>query len=92
MQPAGIVTLIGAVLTVGALVIYLTAVALMLKHVNFTLGTIIAGVRAIANQAEPLAAVINDIETDLSQTRGALEGLIEAKTGRRMRGVLQRRR
>lgn len=83
MQPVALVTVIAAVLTVVALVIYLTAVALMLKHVNFTLGTIIAGVRAIANQAEPLRDIMDDIEGDLRDTDAALEALVEAKTGQK---------
>lgn len=75
MPVVAIVTLIGVALVVVALVGFLIQVASILKHVNFTLGTIIAGVRAIAMQTEPLGPVMKDIETELVKTRDALEPL-----------------
>ncbi len=53
MSLAGIVFLVGVFLTIFTLAAYLIRVARILVHVNFTLGTIIAGVRAIATQCEP---------------------------------------
>lgn len=79
MQPAAIVTLIGVALTVVALAVALIGVALMLRHVSFTLGTIIAGLRAIAHQAQPLDEVLTDINRDLQASRDALEGLLASK-------------
>lgn len=73
MPLAGVVTLIGVFLTVVVLAAYLIRVALILDHVNFTLGTINAGVRAIAMGAEPLEPYINDIYGYLEDTRVALD-------------------
>lgn len=80
MPLAAVVTLIATALTVVVLAVYLIRVALILKHVNFTLGTVIAGVRAIANQTEPLGQVVNDINQELDGLRAALEALVEAKS------------
>lgn len=73
MPLAAVVTLIGVALTVAVLAIYLTRVALILNHVNFTVGTINAGVRAIAQGAEPLEPLISEIYSHLEETRLALE-------------------
>ena len=73
MPLAAVVTLIGVALTVAVLAIYLTRVALILNHVNFTVGTINAGVRAIAMGAEPLEPLIGEIYSHLEETRLALE-------------------
>lgn len=81
MPAAAIVTLIATALTVLALAFYLVHVALMLRHVSFTLGTIIAGLRAIAHQTEPLEPIIGEINQDLADVQEALDGLLEAKLG-----------
>ncbi|HVM13978.1 MAG TPA: hypothetical protein VM287_06585 [Egibacteraceae bacterium] len=73
MPLAAVVTLIGVFLTVVVLAAYLIRVALILNHVNFTLGTINAGVRAIAMGAEPLEPLLNDIYGYLEDTRIALD-------------------
>lgn len=93
MQTVALVTSIAAVLTILALVVYLTTVALMLRHVSFTLGTIIAGLRAIALQAEPLRGLMTEIEGDLAAVRSALEqALAPTKTTPRTRSGGARRR
>lgn len=79
MQPAGIVTLILVGLAVVALAAYLIYVALILRHVSFTLGTIIAGLRSIALQTEPLRRVIDEINGDLSDVDAALTQVLEKK-------------
>lgn len=79
MPIAGIVTLIGVALTVAALALYLISVALMLRHVSFTLGTVIAGVWSIAHQTEPLRGVMDQIINDVSQARTTLDRLLESK-------------
>lgn len=79
MPIAGIVTLIGVAITVAALAIYLIGVAIMLKHVSNTVGTIIAALWAIANQAEPLRGVMDQINGQVSQARSTLEGVLTAK-------------
>ena len=81
MPAAAIVTLIAVALTVLALAFYLVYVALMLRHVSFTLGTIIAGLRAIAHQTEPLEPVVAEINQDLAEVQGALDQLLESKLG-----------
>lgn len=79
MQPAGIVTLIGVALTVVALAGYLTRVVLILRHVNFTVGTIIAALWAIVNQTEPLRPVMDEITGELSEVQTSLESLLKER-------------
>lgn len=76
MELVAIVTLIGVALTVVVLAVYLVTVAAILKHVNFTLGTVIAGLWSIANQSEPLEQVMGEINRDLDGVRSALDGLV----------------
>ncbi len=83
MPAAGIVTLIGVALTVGALAFYLIRIALALKEVNFTLGTVIAGVRAIELATRPITPVLTSIATDLLATQKALEDLLAKKSAPR---------
>ncbi|MDP8931693.1 MAG: hypothetical protein M3O70_24780 [Actinomycetota bacterium] len=79
MQPAGIVTLIGVALTVVALAAYLTRVVLILRHVNFTVGTIVAALWAIVNQTEPLRQAMNDITGELNEIQSSLDGLLKER-------------
>lgn len=80
MPAAGYVTLIGIGATVVVLAGYLLAITMILVHVNFTLGTVIAGVRAIANQTQPLGMVIGEINNDLAGVQGAIDGLVAKAT------------
>ncbi|MDQ5874871.1 MAG: hypothetical protein M3526_05760 [Actinomycetota bacterium] len=82
MQPVAVVTLVGVALTVLVLAVYLVTVAWILRHVSFTLGTVIAGLRAIANQTEPLDEVITEMDKDLEDVKLALEALV-AKAGQK---------
>lgn len=82
MQPVAVVTLIGVAATVVVLAAYLLTVVWILYRVSFTLGTVVAGLRAIANQTEPLKPVIDEINEDLAGVQAALEGLLEKKTSR----------
>lgn len=82
MQPVAVVTLVGVALTVLVLAVYLFTVAWILRHVSFTLGTVIAGLRAIANQTEPLDEVITEMDKDLEDVKLALEALV-AKAGQK---------
>lgn len=91
MSAAAVVTLIGVGLLVGALAVYLTMIALMLKHVSFTLGTVLVGVRAIAHQAEPVNAVVNGIVEDITSIEQALQGLL-GKAGEPISEPLRARR
>ncbi len=77
MQPVAIVTIVGIVLTVAALAAYLIRVIFILKHVNFTLGTIIAGLNTIANQTELLRPLISRINGELSEAGANLESALK---------------
>ncbi|MFN2388979.1 MAG: hypothetical protein ABR575_05165 [Actinomycetota bacterium] len=79
MPLVAVVTLIGVAATVVVLALYLITVARILHKVNFTLGTIIAGLRSIAVQTEPLTGVVEEINKDLAGVRDALEGLVQRK-------------
>lgn len=76
MPLAGVVTLIGVGLVVAALAVYLITVAVLLRSVSFNLGTIIAGVRAIGMQTEPLREHFNRINRNLASTRQTLDDFI----------------
>jgi hypothetical protein len=68
MPAAGVATLILVLATVAVLAAYLIRVALVLKHVNFTLGTVIAGVRAIELATRPITPILGGIAGDLAAT------------------------
>lgn len=76
MPLAGIVTLVAVALTVAALALYLIHVIVLLRATSFTLGTIIAGLRAIAYQTAPLGPVLTEINEDLAETQAALEEVL----------------
>ncbi|MGI8708515.1 MAG: hypothetical protein ACR2LG_09985 [Actinomycetota bacterium] len=82
MQPVAVVTLVGVALTVLVLAVYLFTVAWILRHVSFPFGTVLAGLRAIANQTEPLDEVITEMDKDLEDVKLALEALV-AKAGQK---------
>ncbi len=77
MPLAGVVTLILTFATVAVLAFYLIRIAIILNHVNFTLGTIIAGLRAIAQGGEPLEGLIGDIYKHIEGSRQALDQVLE---------------
>lgn len=81
MPAAGVITLILVLVTVAVLAASLIRVALLLKHVNFTLGTVIAGVRAIELATRPINPVLGDIANDLGATQEALDSLLAGKSG-----------
>jgi hypothetical protein len=76
MGPATVVTLIGVAIIVAAIALYLINICLILNHVSFTVGTVIIGVRAIAQACEPLATVVRDINNNVSAIDEDLEALI----------------
>jgi hypothetical protein len=85
MPAAGVVTLVLVLVTVAALAAALVRVATLLKHVNFTLGTIIAGVRAIELATRPINPDLGDIAGELEATQGALDNLLAAKAAEAQR-------
>jgi len=82
MPAAGVVTLLLVLVTVAVLAAALVRVALLLKHVNFTLGTVIAGVRAIELATQPINPVLGDIANDLAATQQALDNLLASKAAK----------
>lgn len=78
-------TLIVVFVIVAALAIYLTVIAYSLYRVSFTLGTILIGVRAIANQTEPVANVVAGIADNVTGIEHALADLVEPSQAPRRR-------
>ena|SRR5687767_3641512 len=87
MPAAGVVTLLLVLVTVAVLAASLVRVALLLKHVNFTLGTVIAGVRAIELASRPINPVLGDIASDLAATQQALDGLLASKAAQPLKAA-----
>lgn len=81
MPAAGIVTLIGVALTVVALAGYLIHIIFLLRGTHFDLGTIVAGLRAIAYQTQPLGQVLGEVNEDLGDVERIFEDLLVAKLG-----------
>lgn len=77
MPLAGIVTLIAVALVVAALAIYLIWVAWLLRAVSFNLGTIIAGLRAIAFQTGPVGQRFQQINSNLAESNTTLSRVVD---------------
>jgi len=69
------VTLLAVALIVGYLAINLYRVIVDLKHVTWTLGAIIVGVRAIAYQTRNVSEVIPNVNANLAPVRSMAEGV-----------------
>ncbi|MGH9186544.1 MAG: hypothetical protein ACRD0U_12130 [Acidimicrobiales bacterium] len=80
MAAAAIVTLVGVAIIVIALATYLTIIAYTLSRASFTLGTVLIGVRSIANQTEPVGEVVAGILEDVEAIDGALKSLLGTST------------
>lgn len=80
MSWTGIVTSIGLSLLVLALAIYLTVIVGILRKVNFALGTVLIGVRAIAQQAEPLQSTLAEVGEDVQAIVNALNAVAPPAT------------
>ena len=93
MGAATVVTLLGVGIIVAAIALYLINIVLILNHVSFTVGTVIIGVRAIAQACEPLAEVIPQIRNNVAAIDEDLEALVtggqprERKPSHSMAGV-----
>lgn len=83
MPAAGVVTVLLASVAVAALAAYLVRVALVLKHVNTTLGSVIEGVQAIEVATRPVNPLLGSIANELGMSQKALEDLLAAKSGPR---------
>ncbi len=79
-----ILLFIGIAVIVAVLALYLITICVLLRHVSFTVGTILIGVRSIAAQCQPLGPVIRDIVSDVRAIDDDLEALLGgAPAGRR---------
>lgn len=76
MPAAGIVTVVAIALAVVAIAAYLLHVIWLLHRTSFALGTVVAGLRAIALQTKPVGEVVGAVHGDLVATRQALEGVL----------------
>ncbi len=76
MPAAGVVTLVGIALAVLALAAYLLHVIWLLHKTSFALGTIVAGLRAIAYQTRPVGPILTSINDDLLAVQDALEDIL----------------
>ncbi|MGH4012861.1 MAG: hypothetical protein ACRDSL_02760 [Pseudonocardiaceae bacterium] len=73
MPAAAWVTLLIVALIVAYLAINLYRVIMDLKHVTWTLGAIIVGVRAIAYQTRNVSEVIPSVNANLAPVRSMVE-------------------
>ena len=78
MDAAAIVTIAGVGLIVAALAVYLITISYILVRVSFTLGTILIGVKAIANRCDPLNPIIGSILENVSTIQRELSDLSPA--------------
>ena len=86
MSLAGIIALILILIFCFILITYLLRVITILVHVSFTLGTIIAGVRAIASQIENVPETIESVNNDLVPVQAASDSLAGRVGGRKAIG------
>jgi hypothetical protein len=87
MSVAGVIALILILAFVFILCSYLLRVITILVHVSFTLGTIIAGVRAIASQIETVPETVESVNNDLVPVQQATDSLSARTGGRRAIGT-----
>lgn len=76
MSAAAIVTLVLIAATVLALAGALLHVIWLLHKTSFALGTVVAGLNAIAHQTRPVNDIVGAIEGDLRDVREALQGIL----------------
>lgn len=78
MSTLVLLTFVAVGMLVAALAVYLITVILVLRNVRQTAGLILFGVRAIADQATPVAPIVGEINADLTSVRDALAGILDA--------------
>lgn len=78
MGAATVVTLIGVFIGVAAIALYLIIIAYTLNRVSFTVGTVLVGVRSIAQQCEPLGSVLRDVVNDVDAIERTMGSLVMA--------------
>lgn len=77
MDPAYVVLLIATTIAIVAIAGYLIAIALILKHVVDRLTTILGAVQAVTDTAQPVGAIVDDINRDLEGGRKYIEDAVE---------------
>jgi len=75
MNVFGWLDLVLIAVVVISLVSYLARIIAQLNHVTFTLGTIIAGVAAIANQTQTVPPVVSNVNANLAPVRAKADAL-----------------
>jgi hypothetical protein len=73
---AGVITIIGALLTIVVLAAYLIRVALILGRVNGKLGAVIVGVESAGQKTAPVGSIVREINKDLAGVDSALQGVL----------------
>ena len=81
MSAAGIVTIIGGLLIVLALVYYLVSTILQLRKITAGLDDVIGNVTEILQKTEPVNGIVTSINQNLDAGVSALEGLLVKKAG-----------
>ena len=83
MNIFGWLDLVLIAVVVISLVSYLARIIVQLNHVTFTLGTIIAGVAAIANQTQTVPPVVSNVNANLAPVRAKADALAGRAGGSR---------
>jgi len=83
MNIFGWLDLVLIAVVVISLVSYLARIIAQLNHVTFTLGTIIAGVAAIANQTQTVPPVVSNVNANLAPVRAKADALAGRAGGSR---------
>jgi hypothetical protein len=73
MPPVAWVTLVIAALIIAVTAVGLLRVILHLRHVHFTLGSVLVGVRAIADQTRTVPEVVPSVNANLAPVRAWCE-------------------
>lgn len=76
LNAATIATFVGVALIVAVLALYLINIAVILRHVSFTVGTVLIGVRAIAQQTQPIGSVVHGLVSDIQAIQDDLASLL----------------
>ena len=83
MSIFGWLDLVLIAVVVISLTSYLYRIIVQLNHVTFTLGTIIAGVAAIANQTQTVPPVVSNVNNNLAPVRAKADALAGRAGGSR---------
>ena len=81
IEPAGVVTIVLALVVVLALVYYLVATIVQLRKITAGLDEVIASVGEIVQKSAPVNDVVNNINGQLDAGVDLLEGLLVQKAG-----------